>query len=70
MRGVLIVFALWASIGLTCIVGYGMNIMKLIGCDFKPSYKAEIVRIVGLPVFPVGVIAGWFSNETLGEPKK
>ena len=56
-------------LSLAAAVGYVSNIVKLTQCDFKESYKCEVLRVVGL-VPPVGVIMGYISNEKLGEPAK
>ena len=53
-----------ALIAVTCSIGYGLNIVKLFGCDFEAPYKAEVIRIIGIPVAPVGMIAGYLD---LGE---
>lgn len=45
-------------------VGWMMNIYKLTKCDFEPSYKAEVIRSVGVLVAPVGTIVGYMD---LGE---
>lgn len=42
-------------------IGWCMNVYKLIKCDFKPSYKAEIIRGVSCFVFPAGAIAGYIN---------
>jgi len=41
------------------IVGFFMNIYKLTQCDFEAPYRAEAVRIIGIPVPIVGMIAGY-----------
>lgn len=48
---------------LVVVVGFGYvsNIVKLTKCDFKPSYKAEVLRGVGIVVPPVGIIEGYLS---------
>ena len=62
-------FVVWFGLVIAIGIGYVSNIVKLIDCDFKPSYKCEIIRVVGLvPV--VGMITGYMSNEKLGEPAK
>ena len=43
--------------------GYFANIYKLTQLDFEPNYKAEAIRIVGIPVAPLGVIAGFITFE-------
>ena len=45
------------------IVGYWMNIYGLTQCDFEEPYRAEIVRSIGIPVFPMGAIAGYLEIE-------
>ena len=41
--------------------GYISNIVKLCGCDFATPYKAEVIRIAGIVVPPVGVIVGYLN---------
>ena len=56
--------ALVIIIGSICIAGWGMNIFKLVQCDFEEPYKAEVIRIIGVVVPPVGVVTGFLD---LGE---
>lgn len=42
-------------------IGWSANIYKLCKLDFEPSYKAEIIRGVGIVVFPMGVIIGYMD---------
>ena len=42
-------------------VGYISNIVKLISLDFKAPYKAEVIRLAGVLVPPVGVIVGYLT---------
>lgn len=42
-------------------VGYIGNIVRLAHTDFKPSYKAEILRGVGIVIPPVGIIEGYIK---------
>jgi hypothetical protein len=48
---------------LVIIIGTGWvkNIIKLSDCDFEPSYKAEVIHLVGL-IPPVGMITGWMDH--------
>jgi hypothetical protein len=39
--------------------GYVHNIVELTRCDFEAPFKAEIVRVIGIPFTPVGIIAGY-----------
>lgn len=45
-----------------CTIGWGVNLVKLIKCDFEPSYKEEIIRGVGVILPPVGAIVGIFPS--------
>ncbi len=48
---------------LICAVGWIMNVVKLIQlCQKDFRWQMGIFRIIGIFVFPVGVIAGFFSN--------
>lgn len=47
--------------------GYFANIYKLTQLDFEPNYKAESIRIIGIPVVPLGVIAGFVTFEEEGK---
>lgn len=51
---------LFVMIFLFGFVGYALNIYKLTQCDFEPSYKAEIIRAVGI-FPPVGAIVGYLN---------
>lgn len=45
-------------------IGWFMNVIGLIGCDFdgaKTSYKTEIVRGIGVAVPPIGGVVGWLD---------
>lgn len=46
-----------------CIIGWGMNIYKVSKLDFKPAYKAEIIRIVGVVIPVVGAVTGYMDIE-------
>lgn len=43
--------------------GYGFNIYKLSQCDFKAPYKTEVIRLLGVIIFPVGTIVGYLQLE-------
>ena len=47
--------------------GWCMNVYKLSQCDFKPTYKAEVIRAIGVAVPPVGAVAGWLTIEDTKE---
>lgn len=48
---------------IVAIMGYGyiMNIVKLTECDFEPIGKAEILRVTGILVPPVGAVMGYLG---------
>lgn len=48
---------------ISAIGGYVGNIIKLVKCDFEPTYKAEIIRSVGVVIPVVGMIAGYCDIE-------
>lgn len=48
------------------LLSWGLNIYKITQLDFEPSYKAEIIRGVGI-VPPIGAVVAWFD---IGEEVK
>lgn len=38
--------------------GYINNVIQFVSCDFKEPYKAEVLRGVGIFMFPVGCVLG------------
>lgn len=46
-----------------CVIGWAANIVKLCNCDFKEPYKAEVIRLVGIPCIPVGIVCGYLEIE-------
>ena len=52
-----LVFAIVFFVG---VYGYFLNIYKLTQCDFEPSYKAEVIRTIGL-FPPVGAVVGYMD---------
>ena len=41
------------------VVGWIRNIVGFVQCDFKEPYKAEIIRGIGIPCVPMGVVCGF-----------
>lgn len=41
--------------------GWFANIYKLTKCDFDVPLKAEVIRLAGIPVFPMGIILGYMD---------
>lgn len=59
MPKVLLIFYI---IAFAAIVGWIMNVYKLVHLDFSSPYKAEAIRVVGL-VPPIGAIVGYINIE-------
>ena len=55
----------WFSILIYLLLLYGWfgNIYKLTKYDFDVPLKAEVLRVVGIPVFPMGIILGYMDIE-------
>lgn len=54
-------FLLAVMLAGAAIMGWSINVIKLIGTDFEAPYKAEIIRSAGIVVFPIGAVAGYFD---------
>jgi len=48
-------------IWLMIIFGWFRNIYKLTQCDFDVPLKTEVIRSIGIVVFPLGVIFGYMD---------
>ena len=48
-------------IWLIIIFGWMRNIYKLAQCDFDVPLKTEVIRSVGIVVFPLGAIFGYMD---------
>lgn len=57
MRIAAVVYILCA---LALIVGWAINIVKIIGLDFSTITGEHFIRIAGIFLAPVGGIAGYF----------
>jgi uncharacterized membrane protein len=44
-------------------VGWGMNVYKTVKLDFDAPYKAEVMRVVSIPLVPVGAVMGYVSFD-------
>jgi len=45
-------------------LSWTVNLAKFVGDDFEAPYKSEVLRGVGLMIFPVSMITAWVD---LGE---
>lgn len=45
---------------LLAFIGWVMNIVELFGMSFSTVTGELVVRIIGVFLFPIGGIAGWF----------
>jgi len=52
---------LTVAIWILCLYGWFANIYKLTQCDFDVPLKAEVVRTVGVVVFPAGIVMGYMD---------
>lgn len=55
------VLIIYTALVLLAATGYVKNVIRLIECDFNPSYKAETIRIIGVCVPPVGAVVGYIN---------
>ena len=53
----------WIAVVIILAVGWIINVVSLCQCDFEPSYKAEVIRGIGVLVPPVGGIVGYIDIE-------
>jgi hypothetical protein len=45
------------------IFGWARNIYLLAQCNFNEPFKTEVIRGVGIIVFPIGVVTGYISMD-------
>lgn len=60
MRLVGVVFIVWLSIILAGVIGWVLNIVKLIGMGADPITGLFVARVVGIFLAPLGSILGLF----------
>jgi hypothetical protein len=41
--------------------GWVRNIYKLVQCDFDVPLKTETIRLIGIPLFPMGAMIGYMD---------
>lgn len=51
------------SVWLLFVIMYGINIYKLVQCDFASDYKCEILHGVGVVVAPASVVTAWVGTD-------
>ena len=54
-----LVIAFWIA----ALIGYVANIYKLTKCDFDTPLKAEVIRVAGIIVVPVGMVLGYVNID-------
>lgn len=55
--------AIYALIWILCLYGWFANIYKLVHCDFDTPLRTEVLRSVGVMVFPLGIVMGYMDIE-------
>lgn len=55
----LLLFLAMILICIVGLIGWIMNIVNLTHLDFQSPYKAEVLRIAGIPVAPLGAVEGY-----------
>jgi len=43
------------------IIGWILNLIALIQCDFASPYKEEVIRIIGAVIAPLGAVLGFIN---------
>ena len=54
----MLILVLWLAVA-GCWIG---NLVKLLNCDFEPSWKGEIVHAIGL-IPPAALVTVWFNEK-------
>ena len=55
------VFLGYISLLLFMLIGWGINLYAIFQFGFESLPVLQIVRLVGVPVFPLGALMGWFA---------
>jgi hypothetical protein len=58
--GALIMILVWICLVLVVGSGWVMNIIHLVNTPLSPLTTELIIRFIGVPIAPVGVVMGWF----------
>lgn len=45
------------------IVSYITNAVKVFKCDWKSSYKEEVIHVVGVVIPPTCLVTAWYGTE-------
>lgn len=56
-----ILIVAYLSVVLLGFIGWIKCIINLIGCDFAPAYKAEVLYAIGSFIPVIGAILGWID---------
>jgi hypothetical protein len=54
------VLILTIALGIACTVGWILNLVRFTQCDFKPSYKAEVIYGIGI-FMPSSIVTGFID---------
>lgn len=59
-----------ALVAIVLIWGWIGNVIRLTALDFESPYKAEVLRIIGVGIAPMGMVLGYVDiNDEKGEAK-
>lgn len=53
------VVELYCVVFVIMVATYCTNLVKLIQCDFEPSYKGEVIHLVGVVLPPASLLTVW-----------
>lgn len=59
----LVFTVLFIAFWIAALFGYVANIYKLTKCDFDTPLKAEVIRVAGIVIPPVGAVLGFVTID-------
>lgn len=63
-----IMFVVVFSVIVACAGGWFTNVLRFAKADFEEPYKNEIIRGIGIPFVPMGIVLGYCHIDDT--PKK
>ena len=60
----IVVVSLYLALPVWIFGSWGVNLYKLVKCDWEAPYKEEVIRSIGVPVVPLSLVTCWIDfNE-------